>query len=390
MQSKSFFEGTNHVFGSNVREVRLPQSSNRAHEGHSIRIVNEASSVLLIKSATKNWKLLGNATSAFTYSGGKWSKQESGKPEKVACPDKTDGSCSSSESSDEDDCKRGQRGPPGRDGCPGANGLNGLNGKNGRCECKNTATTLVTYQGAGLTYNVPLQAPCWAKVALITAVGGGGAGGLAGTGAEVLAAGSGGGSGYAITQSVPVSGGFLALSIGAGGLGLTGTDGNPTTVTYTGTLPYVVYAPGGQAGSSLVADFPPASNGQYGGGAADGFPTPTPAGQGFEDGDPAIPGVSGGAGGGYLPGAGGLSSATSVGTIYGAGGGGSAPGPIAGVGGNGGGSVPSVPATQLNGQAGTYGGGGGGAGLSSPLGAPVVLGLAGNGGNGYVSVTYIC
>lgn len=321
---------------------------------------------------------------SFCYDGSSWGRKGAS-PKKVECPPHD--SCSSSSSSEDDCCKRGPRGPPGRDGCPGVNGLNGFNGKPGKCECKHSETTTVLYSGTAATYNTTVQAPCWARTALITSVGGGGAGGAATATVESTRAGSGGGSGYSVTQNIPTAGGFLSLSIGQGGQAATASNGNPTLVTYTSTYPYAVYAPGGHAGGSQPANLavPGVSDGQYGGGGGDGNNNVSPPGHGFEDGDPATLGVSGGDGGGYLGGNGGDSLPAS--NTYGGGGGGSAPGPIAAPGGNGGGYVLPPSVAALNGTNGAFGSGGGGAGALAG-GAPVA-GVAGNGGNGYVQITFL-
>ncbi|CAH6420603.1 Hypothetical protein POVR2_LOCUS203 [uncultured virus] len=376
MQSEFFIKNT-FEFGERTRRIVLPDSDDQSHLDHSIRIVNKAETELVVKTSAKAWRIAPKASASFSYDGSNWTRKVTKVAKQVACPPRDDDSCSDSES-EEDDCKRGPRGPPGRDGCPGANGLNGYNGKPGRCECKNSQNLHFPYVSGAPLYLTTVQAPCWAKTAIITAVGGGGAGGAANQAA--LIAGPGGSSGFSITQVVPISGGFLSLSIGQGGRAATASNGNPTVVTYTGTLPYAVYAPGGETPVTVP------TQGQYGGGGGDGT-VPSLPGTGFEDGDPATPGVKGGDGGGYLPGIGGPSLITSTPT-YGGGGGGSAPGPIAGRGGNGGGYFPATPATQLNGTSGTYGGGGGGAGVSVTS-IPVGV-AAGNGGDGYVNVTFIC
>lgn len=384
----SFFSNNSFEFGDKTRKITLPDSDDPSDIGHTVKITNKADSELFIRSSGKNWKLRPGAAVVFNYDGSSWTKKGAAASKKACPPPPDHGSCSSSSSSDDDCGKRGPRGPrgfPGRDGCPGANGLNGLNGKPGRCECRSSQSVIVQYSGTAATYNTTVQVPCWAKSTLVTAVGGGGSGGAAIATAEVIRGGSGGGSGFSVTQPIQTAGGFLQLSIGQGGQGAVAGNGNATSVSYLGSLPWLVSAPGGYAGGSAVPVANPAvSDGFYAGGGGDGNTAPSPAGSAVIPGQQATSGVKGGNGAGPTAGVGGTDLVASL--IYGGGGGGSAPGPILGPGGNGGGSVPAAPGIQLNGLNGTYGAGGGGA--AGQGGVAPVVGVPGNGGNGYVIVTF--
>jgi hypothetical protein len=312
--------------------------------------------------------------------------------------DKDNSDKDNSDNNDKNSCRktrgprgpRGRRGKKGRSGCNGRNGFNGKDGKDGVCECHNSTFLLIDYQGTADHYNTTVAVPSWAHTATVTSVAGGGAGGPGGGGniPPGRSGGIGGGSGFSITQNIAVSGSILNLSIGRGGRSTVANQGNgqDTSVTYTGLIPFTVYAPPGSSGSlALQAPASHAGDGMYGGGGADGDP-PLPPGNGFQDGDPAIPEVKGGNGGGINAGLGGISSqVTSVISLFGGGGGGGSPGPINGAGGNGGGLVGQT--TVYNGTAGTRGaGGGGGAALIAD--ADSIYGTGGNGGDGYVTISF--
>jgi hypothetical protein len=239
-------------------------------------------------------------------------------------------------------------------------------------------------------------------------VGGGGAGG------PTSASGGGGGGGYRTGASLAVTGSTsYAVTVGAGGTGLTSTGytstvvpGNPSSFAASSTIN--ASGGGGGCGGQTVLS-PNALSGGSGGGSGGGYIPPPGAGniggytpvEGYAGGTAASyygggGGGSGGVGGaviGAYPtgtgGAGGVATLSSISGLSqyyaGGGGGGGWDAGAPGVGGVGAGSGGTVVGTGANGGDATANfGGGGGGGSGSNIGTA----KGGNGGSGVVIIRY--
>ena len=220
-----------------------------------------------------------------------------------------------------------------------------------------------------LTTGGDFTPPDWARLLIVTALGGGGGGGAGASGVSGVRQGGGGGGGGGLSQTIwriedlP---GDLTVTIGAGGA--SGASGGDTLITSSGVT--LLTARGGGAGQSGASGGAggtagPGLNGGNGGGAASAI-APAGAGQSL-----ICAGAPGGGGGG-----GGL-DASSVARTGGAGGPGgvlACPGDGGAGGVSAGGSAGSTPASILA----AAGGGGGGAGAVTSGAGP-----AGGAGGGY-------
>jgi hypothetical protein len=237
-----------------------------------------------------------------------------------------------------------------------------------------------TLQGQEFTSSGTFTVPTGVTSLWVTMVGGGGAGG----GSSAAATGAGGGGAGELVQFLPtiaVSGASVTVTIGGGGTGVSGTDGNPGTNTSFGT---VFVAKGGTAG---LNNGTAGSGGGSAGGVGPLKANPGAAGLiGAAEAPTYFGGSSGGSGssvttgaggigggsGGFLGGAGGASASSQGG----GGGGASTIFGIGGAAGAGGANGTSAAGTSY----GAGGGGGGGKATNS---------TGGNGTAGYVLVQWI-
>ena len=233
-----------------------------------------------------------------------------------------------------------------------------------------------------LTSSGDFTPPDWARLLIVTALGGGGGGGSGASGASGVRQGGGGGGGGGLSQAiwrVEDLPGDLTVSLGAGGA--SGAAGGDTIITASGAP--LLTARGGQPGVSGASGGAggaagPGLDGGNPGGAASATAT---AGPGLSLDSPGAPGGGGGGGGldaggvaraGGQGGPGGVLASPATGGAGGvtaAGSAGSAPSSMmseAGGGGGGAGAVTSG-AGPAGGSGGGHGagGGGGGAGVSS-------------------------
>jgi hypothetical protein len=245
------------------------------------------------------------------------------------------------------------------------------------------------------------------------------AGGGAGGGANSTEGGGGGGAGgYRESHSTPVSGCYTAsplstptgitiaaspypISVGAGGTGTTGVNGNVgsnsifSTITSTGGggggKSYATAGGSGGGGGSASPN-PPAGYDNTVGGAGNTPPVSPPqgnAGGGGTNvgprgagggGGATVAGTNGTCGGGGPGGAGATTSISASPTTYAGGGGGGSLSGSVGSGGPGGGGAASLSSIGTAGTSNTGGGGGGSGGPACNAGA--------NGGSGIVIIRY--
>jgi len=221
----------------------------------------------------------------------------------------------------------------------------------------NNPLTVSQYTSSGV-FNVP---SCGVRIVRVECWGGGGAGG--GTNSSSSRAGGGGSGGtYTLAPSVSVNpGATIAVTVGAGGTGVSGGDGNPggTSMFFSG-IPVIA----GGGGGGKVGDN--SNNNGAGGGAATGIT------YNGGTGAAAASGNSGGGGGG----------------AGNAGNGGNASGTAGGSGGDGGGGggANGISFGSSNGNSATALSGAGGGGRNSSFGSGMKTG--GNGYRGQVIVTY--
>ena len=276
-------------------------------------------------------------------------------------------------------------------------------GADGRTQAVATGGTITT--SGGYTYHTFTSSSTFVanRNMMVEAlvVGGGGSGGPANAG--------GGGAGGYLAQTIAVSPGSYAVTIGAGGAQVSSTPNSGSPTTFLSAL-----ALGGGRGGDGSNSNPAAVGGSGGGaGGQSSFSTPGAAGtagQGNAGGASSsyvgggYNGAGGGGGGasaaggnaggnGGVAGAGGAGSQWLNGSYYAGGGGGGAnninsitagSGGIGG-GGNGGPGTGGVGAVNgAPGTANTGGGGGGGGGQSG-----VANGSGGNGGSGVVIIRYL-
>ena len=232
-----------------------------------------------------------------------------------------------------------------------------------------------------LTTSGDFSPPDWARLLIVTALGGGGSGGAGASGASGVRQGGGGGGGGGLSQAiwrVEDLPGDLTVTIGDGGA--SGASGGDTVITSSGIT--LLTARGGGAGQDSASGGAggaagPGVIGGNGGGAASATAT-AGAGQSL-----VCAGAPGGGGGG-----GGL-DASSVARTGGAGGPGgvlTCPGDGGAGGISAGGSAGSAPASILS----TAGGGGGGAGAVTSGAGPAggsAGGYGAGGGGGGAGVT---
>ncbi|MGV3578933.1 DUF2793 domain-containing protein [Brevundimonas sp.] len=224
--------------------------------------------------------------------------------------------------------------------------------------------------------------PDWARLLIVTAIGGGGGGGVGAFGASGVRQGGGGGGGGGLSRAiwrVEDLPGDLTISLGAGGA--SGAAGGDTVITASGAT--LMTARGGQPGGSGAAGGAggaagPGLDGGNPGGAAS---TTATAATGHSLTSPGAPGGGGGGGGldagggaraGGPGGAGGVLSAPAAGGpggVSAVGSAGSSPASlVSDAGGGGGGAGAVTSGGGLSGGAAGHrgaGGGGGGAGVSS-------------------------
>ena len=243
-----------------------------------------------------------------------------------------------------------------------------------------------------LTVGGDFTPPDWARLLIVTALGGGGGGGAGASGASGVRQGGGGGGSGGLSQAiwrVEDLSGDLSVTPGAGGA--SGAAGGDTVVTASGVP--LLTAGGGQPGASGGAGGAggaagPGIDGGNPGGAASavamaetgrsldspGAPGGGGGGGGLDAGGVAQPGGPGGAGGVLAsPAAGGAGGVSMVGSS------GSAPASIIAVAGGGGGGAGAAAsgAGPAGGAGGGFGAGGGGGGAGVSAGG---AGGAGSGG----------
>ncbi|WP_309629619.1 DUF2793 domain-containing protein [Brevundimonas sp.] len=233
-----------------------------------------------------------------------------------------------------------------------------------------------------LTTGGDFTAPAWARLLIVTALGGGGGGGAGASGVSGVRQGGGGGGGGGLSQAiwrVEDLPGDLTVALGAGGP--SGASGGDTMITSSGVT--LLTARGGGAGQDGASggaggSAGPGVIGGNGGGGGSATATAGPGqslicagapgggggGGGLDASGVARAGGAGGPGGALAcPGAGG------AGGILAAGSAGSSPASIHAAAGGGGGGAGAVAsgAGPTGGAGGGYGagGGGGGAGVSS-------------------------